>query len=50
MQCYTASLDWREYGEVKTAIQEHAADREPDEGIAIFSKVIAKLGQQYPAG
>jgi Fic family protein len=50
MQCYTASLHWNEYGEVKAAIQEHAADREPDEGIAIFSKVIAKLGGQYPAG
>jgi hypothetical protein len=50
MHCYTASLDWSEYGEVKAAIQEHAADKEPDEGIAIFNKVIAKLGGQYPAG
>lgn len=50
MQCYTASLDWNEYGELKATIQEHAADREPDEGIAIFNKVIAKLGGQYPAG
>ena len=50
MQCYTASLDWSEYDEVKTMIQEHAADREPDEGITIFNKVIAKLGGQYPAG
>jgi fido (protein-threonine AMPylation protein) len=50
MQCYTASLDWNEYDEVKTAIQEHAADKEADEGIAIFNKVISKLGGQYPAG
>ncbi|RLA42073.1 MAG: cell filamentation protein Fic, partial [Gammaproteobacteria bacterium] len=50
MQCYTASLDWNEYGEVKTAIQKHAADKEPDEGIPVFNKVIAKLGGQYPAG
>ena len=50
MQCYTAWLDWSEYGEVKAAIQEHAADKDPDEGIAIFNKVIAKLGGQYPAG
>lgn len=50
MQCYTASLDWSEYGEVKTAIQKHAADKEPDEGISVFNKVIAKLGGQYPAG
>lgn len=50
MQCYTATLDWSEYGEVKAAIQKHAADKQPDEGIAIFNKVIAKLGGQYPAG
>jgi len=50
MQCYTASLDWRDYGEVKTMIHEHAADKEPDEGITVFNKVIAKLGGQYPAG
>jgi hypothetical protein len=50
MQCYTASLDWTEYGEVKETIQENAADREPDEGVTVFNKVIAKLGGQYPAG
>ena len=50
MHCYTASLDWNEYDEVKTTLQENAADKEPDEGIAIFNKVIAKLGGQYPVG
>lgn len=50
MQCYTASLDWNEYAEVKATIQKDAADKEPDEGITIFNKVIAKLGGQYPAG
>ena len=50
LQCYTASLDWSEYGEVKSAIQENAADKEPDEGTTIFNKVIAKLGGDYPAG
>jgi fido (protein-threonine AMPylation protein) len=50
MQCYAASLDWDEYEEVKTALQEHAADKEPDEGLTIFNKVIAKLGGAYPAG
>ena len=50
MQCYTASLDWSEYDEVKTTIQENAVDKEPDEGTTIFSRVIAKLGGRYPAG
>jgi len=50
MQCYTASLDWTEYDEIKTALQENAADKEPDDGITIFNKIIAKLGGRYPAG
>ncbi len=50
MQCCTASMDWNEYAEVKATIQKDAADKEPDEGITIFNKVIAKLGGQYPAG
>ena len=50
MQCYTASLDWREYDEAKAVIHKHAADKEPDEGITVFNKVIARLGGQYPAG
>ena len=50
MQCYTASLDWNEYDEVKRTLQENAADKEPDEGTIIFNRVIAKLGGQYPPG
>ena len=48
MQCYTASLDWSEYDEVKTTIQENAADKEPDEGTTVFNKVIAKLSEHLP--
>jgi len=50
LQCYTASLDWSEYDEVKLTLEANAADKEPDEGTAIFNKVIAKLPGQYPAG
>ena len=50
LQCYTASLDWNEYGEVKTTLQENGADKEPDEGTTVFNRVIAKLGGTYPAG
>jgi len=50
MQCYTASLDWSEYGEAKSQLQADAADKEPDEGVAIFNKVISSLGDEYPAG
>ena len=50
LQCYTASLDWSEFGEVKKSIQEHAADKDPDEGITVFNKVLAKFDGHYPAG
>jgi hypothetical protein len=50
MQCYTASLDWSAYAEVKATIKENGADKEPDEGTTIFNKVLARLGGQYPAG
>ena len=50
MQCYTASLDWTEYDEVKMNLEANAADKEPDEGTTIFNKVIAKLPGLYPAG
>lgn len=50
MQCYTAALDWRDYGQVKMSLQQHAADKDADEGVAVFNKVISKFGQNYPAG
>jgi hypothetical protein len=48
MQCYTASLDWHDYGEVRDSLLSHAADKEPNEGVAVFNKVIARLGGAYP--
>ena len=50
LQCYTASLDWSEFGEVKKLIQAYAADKDPDEGITVFNKVLAKFDGHYPAG
>jgi len=50
LQCYVSSLSWEDYGQVKSELQEHAADKEPDEGVAIFNKVLSKLGDHYPAG
>ena len=50
LQCYTASLDWSDYGEVKSQLQVDMADKEPDEGIAVFNKIISNLGDEYPVG
>jgi len=48
MQCYIASIDWNDYAEVKTLLQQHAAFKEPDEGVAKFNSVISRLGDEYP--
>jgi fido (protein-threonine AMPylation protein) len=49
LQCYVSSLSWEDYGQVKSDLQEHAADKEPDEGVTIFNKVLSKLGGDYPS-
>jgi hypothetical protein len=48
MQCYCALLDWGDYAEVKASLQLHGADKDPNEGVVIFNKVIARLGGAYP--
>mgnify|MGYP002007711102 CR=1 FL=1 len=48
LQCYASSLAWEDYGQVKADLQEHAADKDPDEGVGIFNRVISKLGSDYP--
>lgn len=50
MQCYTASIEWDDYGTVKDTIQKHAADKEPDEGVAVFNNVISRMGDEYLPG
>lgn len=50
LQCYTASLDWNAYGEVRELLEHHAADQEPEVGVAIFNKAISRMGDEYPAG
>ena len=50
MQCYTASIEWDDYGDVKKTLQNHAADKEPDEGVAVFNNVISRMGDEYPPG
>lgn len=50
MQCYTASIEWDDYGDVKDILQKHAADKEPDEGVTVFNNVISRMGDEYPPG
>ena len=49
MHLYTANMvDWLDYGDARQTLENHAADKTPDSGIAIFNKVIRQLGGMYP--
>jgi len=43
LQCYTSSLDWNDYGEVRDQIELHKAHLSPDEGVADFNRQIRKF-------
>ncbi len=50
LQAYSASINWQDYGEARTTLQEHMADKLPDQGVAIFNKQLAKFKLFLPAG
>ena len=49
LQQYTTSINWVEYSEARKTLEEHAADKEPDEGLMVFNKVISKFDGDYKA-
>jgi hypothetical protein len=40
LQRYTASIDWTDYGEARDSLEQHCADKLPEEGIAVFNHQI----------
>ncbi len=50
MHLYSASLPWADYGELLHTLQEHQADRDPDEGVGAFNRVISEWHREYPVG
>ncbi len=50
LHCYTAGIEWLDYGDARSTLEKNAADKDPEQGVAIFNRVIAKLGSNYPAG
>ena len=42
-QAYTASIDWNDYGDARNKIEEDDAYLTPDEGIAVFNRVLRQL-------
>jgi Uncharacterized conserved protein len=49
LQQYIASINWMDYGDARKTLEEHAADKEPDEGLMVFNKIISKFNGDYQA-
>lgn len=47
LHCYTASIDWRDYGEARHTLELHAADKEPDEGVPTFNRALREFHHEY---
>ncbi|MFT4924672.1 MAG: hypothetical protein ACI8WB_000755, partial [Phenylobacterium sp.] len=43
LQHYTASIDWNDYGEARDSLERHCADKQPDQGIAVFNNQIRQF-------
>ena len=50
IQAYTESIDWNDYGEARETLEQHMADKLPDQGIARFNREIANHKTFLPAG
>ena len=50
LQSYTASINWHDYGDARTTLESHMADKLPDQGVAVFNKEISKFKLELPAG
>lgn len=42
-QAYSESIDWSDYTQARSLIEEHHADKTPDEGLPIFNRILKKL-------
>jgi hypothetical protein len=50
LQAYTGSIPWEDYGDARTTLESHYADRLPDYGVAVFNKQISTFKITLPAG
>ena len=48
LQCYTASIDWADYGQARDSLEQHCADKLPDEGIAVFNDQLRQFKFALP--
>ena len=50
LQCYTSTIDWLDYGEARSQLESHCAQKLPNEGIAVFNKQIRSYKIALPIG
>lgn len=50
LHLYTASINWADYNGARRTLEAHAADKDPDDGLMIFNKVLRDFADDYPAG
>lgn len=50
LQAYTSTIQWQDYGEARQTLEQHCADKLPDDGVAVFNKQLAKFKSRLPVG
>ncbi|MCP3907065.1 MAG: Fic family protein [Oceanicoccus sp.] len=48
LQAYTASIEWGDYGEARSTLEAHYADKLPDQGVPIFNRQISTFKIELP--
>jgi hypothetical protein len=43
LQHYTASIDWTDYGQARDSLEQHCANKLPEQGIAVFNNQIRQF-------
>lgn len=48
LQAYTSIIGWEDYGDARSTLEAHYADKLPDDGVAVFNKQIAQFKITLP--
>ena len=48
LQAYTASINWDDYGEARTTLEAHCADKLPDQGVPVFNRQLSQFKVNLP--
>jgi fido (protein-threonine AMPylation protein) len=50
LQAYTSIIPWEDYGQTRSTLESHYADKLPDDGVAVFNKQLSQFKIILPAG